>query len=163
MSICICCFVQHQISSQNDLLVRTTTASAGTSETVLVNNKVYLIQQSVGQPGVIGTNNSAQYTLRQGFIQPNVLTKIKAADTPVNLQLTVYPNPFYENISLRFKEVPVTAIKIEVYDLTGRLLHEKTYEKNQQLQIELDHLSAGEHILKVTANRKLFISKIMKR
>jgi hypothetical protein len=63
-------FSQAQNTSGN-YLVRATTGVAGSLENVSLNNKQYVVQQSIGQASAIGTFYDNDYILRQGFIQPN--------------------------------------------------------------------------------------------
>ena len=164
--LCICFILLQHIQAQtesNQNLVRSTTGVSGSSVKVTQNNKVYVIQHSIGQPSAIGTFNKDNYILRQGFIQPNVLARIKDKNMPSNLQLSLYPNPFQDNISLSFNEEVKGEINIMVFDILGRLVFEKKYIANQNVNVILDKLSSGEYILKAVANQRQFITKILKR
>ncbi|MCF6182372.1 T9SS type A sorting domain-containing protein [Lutibacter sp.] len=155
-----------QINSQNtssEHLVRSTTGVAGSSENILINNKEYVIQQSIGQTSAIGTYENNKYTLRQGFIQPNVLAKIIDKLIPLDLKVIVYPNPFVENISLSFTEEIKDDIRVSVYDLLGRLLFVNSYKANKHINITLKDLSVAKYILKVKANNRQFIKTIIKK
>ncbi|AXP81312.1 hypothetical protein CJ739_2232 [Mariniflexile rhizosphaerae] len=161
--ICLCCVCQLQLLSQSNL-IRATTGVSGASNIIVQGNDAYIVQQSVGQPSVIGTyTNSAGYSIRQGFIQPNVLSKIVDEHTPLNLQLNVYPNPFNEQISLVFKEVIKGEITVTVYNILGAQVFVSSYKPKEQIDIRLNMLSSGEYILKAVANKKQFIEKIIKR
>ena len=144
-------------------LVRSTTGVSGSSSTVSVNNKMYIIQQSIGQTSAIGTFETNDYTLRQGFIQPNVLAKIMDTNIPLNLNAIVYPNPFTENISLSFDENIIGEVTVSLYDMLGRMLFVNNYEANKSINITLKDLSIAHYILKVSANNKQFIKKIIKK
>ena len=85
-------------------LARATTGAAGSSENVTINNKAYIVQQSIGQASVIGTFSDENYTFRQGFIQPNVLAKIIDLAIPLSLDAIIYPNPFLESVTISFSE-----------------------------------------------------------
>ena len=160
--ICLCCVCQLQLLSQSNL-VRATTGVSGASNIIVQGNDAYIVQQSVGQPSVIGTyTNSAGYSIRQGFIQPNVLSKIVDKHTPLNLQLNVYPNPFNEQISLVFKEDIKGEITVTVYNILGAQVFVRSYKSNEQIDVRLNMLSSGEYILKAVANKKQFIEKIIK-
>jgi len=155
-----------QVSAQNtssQQLVRSTTGVSGASSTVSINNKNYIIQQSIGQTSVIGTFETNDYTLRQGFIQPNILAKIMDKDIPLNLNAIVYPNPFTENISLSFDEDIRGEVTVSLYDMLGRMLFMNKYEANNNINITMKDLSAAHYILKVSANNRQFIKKIIKR
>jgi hypothetical protein len=140
-----------------------TTGVSGSSESITVNNKSYLVQQSIGQASVIGTFNNAGYTLRQGFIQPNVLAKIVDANMSIDLEVIFYPNPFIESATLAFTETIKGTIEIGVFDMLGRLVFSNTYNAEQNLEVQFKNLSVADYILKVTANNKQFVKSIIKK
>lgn len=154
-------FSQSQ-STESEYLVRSTVGASGSSESIVVDNKSYVVQQSIGQTSVTGTFNNARYTIRQGFIQPNVLAKIIDPNMSIDLVATFYPNPFIENVTLAFTEKIEGDIKVAVFDLLGRLVFSKSYPANQNLNMRFNNLSVAGHILKVTANNKQFIKTIIK-
>ena len=149
-------------STESAYLVRSTVGASGSSESIVVDNKSYVVQQSIGQASVTGTFNNARYTLRQGFIQPNVLAKIIDPNMSIDLVATFYPNPFIENVTLAFTEKIEGNISVVIFDLLGRLVFSKNYPANQNLNMRFNNLSVAGHILKVTANNKQFIKTIIK-
>ena len=158
--------ISSHVKSQNNssqFLMRSTLSISGSSESITVHNKSYVVQQSVGQVGVTGTFNKSGYTLRQGFIQPNVLAKVVDANMSLDLEATFYPNPFIENVTLAFTEKIEGKIGVAVFDLLGRLVFAKSYAAHQHLKMKLNNLSVAGHILKVTANNKQFIKNIIKK
>lgn len=158
-------FIQ-QVNSQNnssEQLVRSTTGVSGSSEIIAANNKTYVIQQSIGQASAIGTFYDSDYSARQGFIQPNVLAKIVDTSIPLNLEATVYPNPFVEGVTISFSEQISDKVEVAVFDVFGRLVMTKSYTAEQNLQVQFDNLSVANYILKITANNKQFIKKIIKK
>lgn len=161
--ISFCCVFQQQVLSQSNPIIRSTTGASGASIQVEKENKTLLIQQSIGQPSAIGTYSNTNYVLRQGFIQPNILAKIKEKNVPLDLKLNIYPNPFDKQISLTFNESIRSKINITVFDVSGRLIVTKAYEPYQYLDVKLNNLPSGEYILKVIANQKQFITKILKK
>lgn len=161
--ICFCCVFQQHVLSQSSSIIRSTTGASGASEIVVSEDKTYVVQQSVGQPSVIGTHDNSNYIFRQGFIQPNVLAQIKEKDIPLSLELRVYPNPFETQISLAFKEAVKSKIDVTVYDVIGRQVDVSSYQPNVYVAVRLGKLPSGEYILKVVANNKQFITKIIKK
>lgn len=143
-------------------LVRTTTGVAGSSENVTINNNAYIVQQSIGQASVIGTFSDENYTVRQGFIQPNVLAKIIDLAIPLSLDAIIYPNPFLESVTISFSEQITDNVEVAVFDVLGRLVFSKSYTANQKVNVQFNNLSAADYILKVTANNKQLIKKILK-
>lgn len=153
-----CCLIQQQGISQDHLLARSTTTSSGASQSVMISNKPYIIQQSVGQQGVIGTTSYS----RQGFIQPIIIPKTIDEDNISELGIKVYPNPFQTYVNLSFKQDIESLVVVEVYDLLGRAVHRKKYSGNRLIQVDLSSLQLGEYIIKVSANEKQFQTKLLK-
>ncbi|WP_111707496.1 T9SS type A sorting domain-containing protein [Lutibacter citreus] len=155
-------FTQAQNNS-NKYLVRSTTGVAGSSENIAINNQQYTVQQSFGQVSVIGTFSATNYMVRQGFIQPNVFAKIRDTSIPLNLEAIAYPNPFVDGISISFSEQITDNVEVAVFDVLGRLVFSKSYIADQNLQVQFNNLMVGGYILKVTANSKQFVKKILKK
>ena len=159
-------FIFQQVIGQTNTTVqlkRLTISSSGSSKKILLNNKSYTLQQSIGQASIIGIFNSDNYAVRQGFIQPDVFSKIKNENIPLNLDLVVYPNPFTEGITLSFKEQILGKIEVTLYDMLGRLLFMNKYDKRQNIDLKLHHIASANYIIKVVANNKQFIKNIVKR
>ena len=150
-------------NTTSDYLVRATTGVSGSSENISANNKQYVVQQSIGQASVIGTFSDENYTLRQGFIQPNVLAKIIDVAIPLSLNAIIYPNPFTESITLSFSEQITHKVEVAVFDVLGRQVFSKSYAADQSINIQFNNLSVADYIIKVTANNKQFIKKILKK
>jgi hypothetical protein len=155
-------FIEAQNTS-SAYLVRATTGVAGSSENISANNKSYIVQQSIGQASAIGTFSAENYTERQGVIQPNVLAKIRDIAIPLSLEAIIYPNPFVESVTLSFTEQITSKVEVAVFDLLGRLVFSNNYGGEQNLKVQFNNLSVADYILKVTANNKQFIKKILKK
>ena len=161
--ICFCCVFQQHVLSQSNVLVRSTTGASGASKEITNGDQTYIIEQSIGQPSVIGTIYNGNYILRQGFIQPDILAKIVDKSVPLNLQMRVYPNPFAQQITLDFNEVVKDKVDVEIFNILGSQVFKSSYQSNQQITVKLDKLSSGEYFFKAIANHKQFLTKIIKR
>lgn len=144
-------------------LVRSTTGVSGSSENITSNNKLFVVQQSIGQASVIGTFENSGYIFRQGFIQPDVLAKIIDNNISLDLEANFYPNPFIESVTLAFTEKIEGKVEVRIFDLLGRLVFSKSFMADQNVNVQLNYLSVAYYILKVTANNKQFIKKIIKK
>ena len=159
----ICIHFSQAQNTSSDYLVRSTTGVAGSSETISANNKSYIVQQSIGQASAIGTFSTEYYMVRQGFIQPNVLAKIIDTTIPLSLEAIIYPNPFVESVTISFSEQITNNVEVAVFDLLGRLVFSNGYVAEQKVKVEFKNLPVADYILKVTANNKQFIKKILKK
>lgn len=143
-------------------LVRSTTAIAGFSRNIATNGKTYVMQQSIGQASAIGTFYTKDYIARQGFLQPHKATYTKGIAIPLNLHANVYPNPFSESVTIDFSEEINDIIDVTVIDAVGRIVFSNSYSGGQKVTVDFLNLSAAYYLLKVTANNKLFMKKIIK-
>ncbi|MEE9361018.1 MAG: T9SS type A sorting domain-containing protein [Cellulophaga sp.] len=161
--ICIAfCYAINGQTSSNKILARSTVGVSGTSEKLTVGGKTYVIQQSIGQSSITGTHKTNKHALRQGFIQPSVWNKIITKNVPLNLEVTLYPNPFTNFISLVFNEKISGNVTVALFDLTGRKVFTEVLVANQELHIKTNHLPSASYILRVAANRKQFANHIIK-
>jgi hypothetical protein len=100
--------------------------------------------------------------VRQGFIQPNVFAKIDEK-IPMNLDVVIYPNPFLESLSLFFfNEAVADKVTVEIYDMLGRLIFSNSYPPSQNVNVILDDFTVANYILKIQANNKQIVKKILK-
>lgn len=150
-------------TNTNTSIARSTIGVAGASEKIEVNNTTYIIQQSIGQTSVIGTHKNDTHILRQGFIQADVWDDIADDSIPLDLNVTLYPNPFASNINLAFNEQINTAITVVVFNMSGKMVMSKDFRANQIIAIEANQLTATNYIIRVTANKKQFIRHVLKK
>jgi len=153
--------IAQKISSE--YLVRSTYSAAGSSKSILIDNSSYVIQQSIGQGSVISTFNESDYVIRQGFIQPNILSKIIDENVPLNLEVIIYPNPFVDSISLLFKEIINSDVTVQIYNMLGQSLSVKKFKNDQSIELFLYNLPLASYMLKVNANGKQQILKLVKK
>ena len=162
--ICFACYQpSNGQTTSNTALARSTVGVAGASEKVNVGNTTYIIQQSIGQASITGTQENDGHIVRQGFIQPDAWDKIIDKNVPMSLEVVLYPNPFIHTISLAFSEKISSEIIVALFDLTGKKIFAKSFPANQQLDIDANSLRASNYILRVHANHKQFAHHIIKK
>jgi hypothetical protein len=84
--------------------------------------------------------------LTQGFQQSDYLI-VSIAETEENKQISVYPNPFSDRITINTGDF--TGLKLQVFDLQGKILIEKTIEKSNK-QIDFSAFGQGFYLIKVS-------------
>lgn len=77
--------------------------------------------------------------------------------------IKIYPNPFLDNFIL---ELPsnTTECELAIYDLLGNEVFRRNYNSliGNKLQIDLSHLATSLYTLKVVADDKRFVAKLLK-
>ena len=145
---------------QSQVPKRQTLAAAGNSQLVQQPTGSYFIYQSIGQTGVIGTFGENQTQLRQGYIQP--LPAIVLGGDPNALEVVVFPNPFVEGVQVTLENGLGDAVEIQLFDASGRLILQDTYEPTNQLRISLPQLSQGNYFLKLVSGRQQATKQLIK-
>lgn len=163
--IFIFCFVL-SIQAQNSKsysLVRSNLGVGGSSKVITTNYGKYIISQSIGQSGVIGTHSNKGYYLRQGYQQP--VNKIKVVNEVFetnNLAASVFPNPFEHSVFVSFNENMKQDITVLVFDVTGKQIYSRIFSPSQRIELNLGNISSGSYVLKILSNNKLFNAKLIK-
>lgn len=161
-------FVIEIHSQQTKLTVLKSTISTvgNTSLYTLSNNKKsYKIQQSIGQPSIIGTKNTSNATIQQGFLNNIKVFNINNSNIDIidkSLNLVISPNPFTDYIILHFSKETVHNIHILIYDMNGKVRFTKKYSPTEKLLVPLKHYSIGTYIIHVQSGNGKFIRKLLK-
>ena len=122
----------------------------------------YILQQSTGQAGVIGTYRSGDYLLSQGFVQAAVWANIVHLDDVLDLKVRVFPNPFIDEVHVSFLESLSQPVDVIIFSDMGRKLESVTYESGQDLSLSLKHLSPGRYYIKITTDQRQFVGHLIK-
>jgi hypothetical protein len=76
--------------------------------------------------------------------------------------ISIYPNPFSNNIHIEFKSVFSSTKEVSLYDIYGRKLFEYKVNNNE-LSIDINNYPIGLYFIQVIdENHKLFTKKILK-
>jgi hypothetical protein len=141
-------------------LLRSTISNNGSSTQTEDN---YIVQQSVGQSGLIGFQENNERAVRQGFIQPAQLKRMLAASNAVDLLVSAYPNPTTDKITIAFKELITGKVIFSIYDQMGKLIMEENRESEVELTFSLAILAAGNYFVKVNTANKEYVTQIAKQ
>jgi hypothetical protein len=94
--------------------------------------------------------------LRWGWGKANALAAVKAAEllthinTPSSLdfQMSIYPNPAHDLVTVQLGAHPQKAFMAEIVDLQGRTVFKQQHAANQ-IQLSVSDLSAGVYLVLV--------------
>jgi len=149
-------------NGKSKYLIRSTLGMNGLSKTITSSTGTYFIQQSIGQASVIGTYTKDNYTIRQGFQQPLHSGK-KLINMENSLKANLYPNPFRQTLNILFDEKITDDLFVVIYNLSGKVLFSNKYPASQKLNLPLSYMINGNYILKITADNKQLVVKILKQ
>jgi Secretion system C-terminal sorting domain/Beta-propeller repeat len=74
----------------------------------------------------------------------------------------ISPNPSQGIYQITFDETSTDNMKVEVYDIQGRLVYTQAVGKNKNMTIDISNQASGVYVLKVKAKQKQEVSKIVK-
>lgn len=144
--------------------LRQTTGISGQSNELIIGNRKYIAQQSIGQGSVIGTFTNGTHTLRQGFIQPSHQRKsITRKDELSRLNATVFPNPFSNRIVVEISEDIKDPVVVSIHDVTGRVITIKEFSASRTLEFDTGAMHPGLYIVRVSSQSKFFSAKLVKK
>jgi hypothetical protein len=112
------------------------------------------------------TLTSTNLILTQGFQQGYY--EITSIDDPLSklIDLKVFPNPAIDYINILIEDVDVKNVKIELYNLEGKLIYNEQWENSGSAhQLQLNNFSSSQYILRIIdeQNGKVNSFKIIKR
>jgi len=104
---------------------------------------------TVGQV-IYTTNTGTNGSVAQGVQQPyEISTTVGINETSISLELSVYPNPTSNYLTLKIEETD--GLIYQLLDMQGKLLDSKQVSSNTT-QVEMERLPTSTYILKITKN-----------
>lgn len=104
--------------------------------------------------------NQAWNTIGQNFIDIMFVNEEGGA----NMQLSAYPNPFSEMVTISVQGADGQKLQLEVLDMAGRVVKTEQFQANNQLVLHRDDLKAGIYLFRVTSgNQQLGNGKLVIR
>ena len=134
------------------------TSSQGAS-VQLPNN--LMVQQSIGQQSVTGNYMGSAFSVGQGFQQCGIWKR--KGPSAINIQVMTFPNPFTSKLNFQFSASIDGPIKINIYDVTGKLV--MTTEKEMlSSAIVLENLDFpnGQYVVKFSTKNFNYSTQILK-
>ena len=140
-----------------------TLSSIGGSTTFYVGSKRYYALYSIGQESVIGHFSNDNLSARQGFIQPPINGIFKEINN--KLSFLVFPNPFSDDLFIKNlgDSDELFGIKVEIFDILGRLVHTEIKTSLNDYKLNLSHLDSSSYLLKLTSGNYQHNYKIIKK
>lgn len=74
--------------------------------------------------------------------------------------VSIYPNPFNNQLHI---DSEVVLDKLEIYDITGKLIHEENLNQQSSVITSLDVLSSGIYFMKLRGEKSSVVKRIIKK
>ncbi len=96
-----------------------------------------------------GTNGSVTQGVQQPF---GITTTLGINETTINLELSVYPNPTTDYLTLKTEKIE--GVNFQLFDVQGKIIENKTVT-NTSTNISLEAQPAAIYFLNITDKNKL--------
>ena len=109
------------------------------------------VAYSVGQI-VYTTNTGTNGSVAQGVQQPYEISIVLGIDNhTINLELTAYPNPTTNFLTLNVGNAELSTLNFQLYDILGKLIESRKIISSSET-IAIENLPPATYFLKITNN-----------
>ena len=109
------------------------------------------VAYSVGQI-VYTTNTGTTGSVAQGVQQPYEISVVLGIeDNSINLELTAYPNPTANFLTLNVGKAELSTLNFQLFDISGKLIESRKIISSSET-IAMENLPTATYFLKVTYN-----------
>ena len=109
------------------------------------------VAYSVGQI-VYTTNTGTNGSVAQGVQQPYEISIVLGIDNhTINLELTAYPNPTTNFLTLNVGNAELSTLNFQLYDILGKLIESRKIISSSET-IAIENLPTATYFLKVSNN-----------
>ncbi|MCB2221962.1 MAG: S8 family serine peptidase [Bacteroidetes bacterium] len=124
------------------------------------------IMNAIQESGTLAENpnNQLGYGIPDYMLAHDMITN-SGYDIVFDNALSVYPNPFSSNFTIMIKDRELEVDRIEISDLTGKLIYRLEVSPNNIDNISvsgLDQVSPGVYVMRIISGGQQSIQKIMK-
>lgn len=76
--------------------------------------------------------------------------------------LKIYPNPVKDELNIEFKTNDIEDFVVKLYDITGRLVFQKSVYQKNKIKIATTNLKSGNYVLKLVADKHILTERLIK-
>lgn len=102
---------------------------------------------------IVGCSRGGVVLYSEGDLGENPLIEQTTTLNTTLPSCQVFPNPSYDNLTIRFNTPSATPNQIQLYDLYGRLIQSLS-NREQQVQLQLDNLTPSLYILRISNDNR---------
>ena len=121
-----------------------------------------IVNQTIGQQSVSG-NSQGDIIVQQGF-QQSYWRELMEGSNESGITITVFPNPFLEDINFQFSNPIDSTVHISIFDLYGRVVFEKNSTVDNKLLklADLGFLQHAQYLVRLSGKNFNYFTKIIK-
>ena len=132
------------------------------SQSSVSNDYNVKVLQTVGQLSPIGNYISKKISVVHGFQQP--LLKFKIKEKTISDGIVAYPNPFYNDLNFKFKNLKPKSLKVNFFDINGRFIKSINVDRiDGDLKLNLENLISAEYIIRLIGPNINYSLKVIKK
>jgi hypothetical protein len=110
---------------------------------------------------IVASTTPCTQALRVESPVSNVQNVIES-ESPVQENVLIYPSPSHGLVNIQFNQSELLNAQITVADQSGRIVYQmRNKSKSNLLQLNLQHLSNGIYFIKVNAQNKIAVKKLL--
>lgn len=128
------------------------------------NTEIMEAIQSVGNYAN-NPNNDMGWGIPDYMLASTILTVVDN-NAELNVGIEVFPNPFNNELNIGFEKENISIIKIELTDVTGKLVFEKDIDQGSAKQLHLNintSIVPGFYLLNITTDEGKITQKVLKQ
>lgn len=98
------------------------------------------------------------------WYRDDVITDIKTPEVQNADKISVYPNPFRDQITIKCDNINVYKILIKIYDNQGRVVLQQSFnDLNSLTNMKLDNIAPGVYFINLISGENVYSAKIIKK
>jgi hypothetical protein len=141
------------------------TESEGSNDVILFDNNHYIIvgnsRSDISGDKTQNSKGGSDIWLVEIFV--DIETAVSENSMPIQ-QLTLFPNPTYNKVTLEVETNKQELLQLNVYDLNGKIVHQSppvyTHSGKNSVSVNLEHLVQGMYILEIELDNNVYHKKI---
>jgi hypothetical protein len=137
----------------------------GSNDVILLDNNHYIIvgnsYSDISGDKSQNSKGGSDIWLVEIFV--DIETAVSENSMPIQ-QLTLFPNPTYNKVTLEVETNKQELLQLNVYDLNGKIVHQSppvyTHSGKNSVSVNLEHLVQGMYILEIELDNNVYHKKI---
>lgn len=129
-------------------------------KTAVVGNKLFLVDGDI-QPLVGLTNPNLSFGFNPSIYVDILEFPIENTTLVSKIELDIFPNPFADELTLRWFPLSDIEGKLRIYNVLGEIVYSSTVQNNKKIS-DMRNLAVGTYVIYLETGRGILTKKIIK-